>query len=86
MPAAKPPAEAVEAMTKVTARWLESVASIEPTQWSSVYGAAAEGCDYLRACEEAMPPSFALSAMGAFMANRLIVGAPVFQTMARQSG
>lgn len=65
---------------EVTARRLESIAAIEPTHWSSIYGAAAEGGDYLRACEEASPPSFTLSAVAAFTADRLIAGGPVFET------
>lgn len=66
--------------TGFQARSFESVSGIGANAWRSVYGDTPEGYDYFRACENAAPPSFSFSAVGAFEGDEFVAGAPIFQT------
>ena len=61
-------------MSQLQSRTLDSICEIEPEAWRSIYGDTPEGFDYFQACEQATPPSFSFSALGAFNDDRLVAG------------
>ena len=64
----------------LTARHVPTIADIAREDWSRLFGAKAEGWDYFRACERAMPEDFSASAMGVYAGDTLVAAAPLFRT------
>ena len=59
---------------------LASIADADRAAWQRIFDGAAEGYDYLLACEHAPPPSFEYAAVAVFDGDRLVAGSPVFLT------
>jgi hypothetical protein len=64
----------------LTARHVPTIADIAREDWSRLFESKAEGWDYFRACERAMPEDFSASAMGAYAGDTLVAAAPLFRT------
>jgi Acetyltransferase (GNAT) domain len=64
----------------LSARHVPSIADIPREDWTRLFNSKAEGWDYFRACERAMPEDFTASAMGVYAGDTLIAAAPLFRT------
>ena len=62
------------------AAFLPSIATLNRRAWDRIFGAASEGFDYYRACENAPPSMFEFSAIGVLDGETLVAGAPAFRT------
>ncbi len=64
----------------LSARHVPSIADIPREDWTRLFDSKAEGWDYFRACERAMPDDFTASAMSVYAGDTLIAAAPLFRT------
>ena len=67
----------------IAGRVLESVSAAGREAWSELRVRASEGYDYFHACEGAQPDMFKFFAVGAFVDEWLVAGAPAFEASFR---
>ena len=67
----------------LSARVLASIADAPQPAWDRLFGNAALGFDYYRACELATPEAFRFLAAGAFEDDVLVAGVPLFEVTFR---
>jgi predicted N-acyltransferase len=64
----------------IAIRHLTSITGIAREDWDRLFPDHAEGWDYFRACEQAVPEGFEASAMTAYSGASLVAAVPLFRT------